>query len=141
MPERLQRSFAPPRMTGVWNRRGQLTLNPDPGPLSTAPALCYSSHVRQIHPSAWLLAVLSAILQVVIFPLPGVYMLSWLAIAPLLVALLPRPSRRRVGSRRLGPPAAGHAMARILSGLRLRHRLVCGNLLLDLRHDAPVRRP
>jgi apolipoprotein N-acyltransferase len=44
--------------------------------------------VRQIHPSAWLLAVVSAILQVVIFPLPGVYVLSWFAIAPLLIALL-----------------------------------------------------
>jgi len=44
--------------------------------------------VRQIHPSAWLLVVVSAILQVVIFPLPGVYVLSWFAIAPLLIALL-----------------------------------------------------
>lgn len=44
--------------------------------------------VRQIHPSAWLLVVLSAILQVVIFPLPGVYVLAWFALAPLLVALL-----------------------------------------------------
>jgi apolipoprotein N-acyltransferase len=44
--------------------------------------------VRQIHPSAWLLVVLSAVLQVLIFPLPGVYVLSWVAIAPLIVALL-----------------------------------------------------
>ena len=67
---------------------------PDNWPLRTAPALCYSSHVRQIHPSAWLLAAVSAILQVVIFPLPGVYVLSWFAIAPLLIALL--------GARRAG---------------------------------------
>ena len=36
---------------------------------------------------AWLLAVLSAILQVVIFPLENLYVLGWFAIAPLLVAL------------------------------------------------------
>ena len=47
-----------------------------------------SLRVRQIHPSAWLLVVLSAVLQVLIFPLPGVYVLSWVAIAPLIVALL-----------------------------------------------------
>jgi apolipoprotein N-acyltransferase len=38
--------------------------------------------------SAWLLAILSAILQVVIFPLPDLYWLSWIAVAPLLVAIL-----------------------------------------------------
>jgi apolipoprotein N-acyltransferase len=32
--------------------------------------------------------LLSAVLQVVIFPLPGLYWLSWVAVAPLLVALL-----------------------------------------------------
>ncbi len=37
---------------------------------------------------AWLLAILSAIVQVLIFPLPNLYMLSWVAIAPLLVAVL-----------------------------------------------------
>jgi len=50
--------------------------------------LCYSSHVRQIHYSAWILAIASAVLQVLIFPLPGVYVLSWVALAPLLIALL-----------------------------------------------------
>jgi apolipoprotein N-acyltransferase len=44
--------------------------------------------VRQIHPSAWLLVVASAVLQIVIFPLPGLYLLSWFALAPLMVALL-----------------------------------------------------
>jgi apolipoprotein N-acyltransferase len=44
--------------------------------------------VRQIHPSAWLLVILSAALQILIFPLPGLYLLSWFALAPLLVALL-----------------------------------------------------
>ena len=44
--------------------------------------------MRQIHPSAWLLVGLSSLLQVVIFPLPGLYVLSWVAFAPLIVALL-----------------------------------------------------
>jgi apolipoprotein N-acyltransferase len=44
--------------------------------------------VRQIHFSAWLLIVLSSILQIIIFPLPGMYILSWVAFAPLIVALL-----------------------------------------------------
>ena len=44
--------------------------------------------VRHIHISAWLLVLLSAVLQIVIFPLPGVYVLSWVALAPLLIALL-----------------------------------------------------
>jgi apolipoprotein N-acyltransferase len=44
--------------------------------------------VRQIHYSAWLLVGVSALLQVLIFPLPGLYVLSWVAFAPLIVALL-----------------------------------------------------
>ena len=44
--------------------------------------------MRQIHFSARLLVVLSTILQVLIFPLPGLYVLSWIAFAPLIVALL-----------------------------------------------------
>jgi apolipoprotein N-acyltransferase len=44
--------------------------------------------VRQIHSSAWLFAILSSALQILIFPLPGLYMLSWVAFAPLIVALL-----------------------------------------------------
>ena len=44
--------------------------------------------MRQIHYSAWLLVVLSAILQAIIFPLPGVYVLSWFALTPLVLALL-----------------------------------------------------
>lgn len=46
------------------------------------------SFLRQIHPSAWLLVALSSALQVLVFPLPGLYLLSWIAFAPLLVALL-----------------------------------------------------
>ena len=44
--------------------------------------------MRQIHSSAWLLVLLSAVLQILIFPLPDLYLFSWVAVAPLLVALL-----------------------------------------------------
>jgi apolipoprotein N-acyltransferase len=66
--------------------------------------------VRQIHFSAWLLVVLSAILQVIIFPLPGVYVLSWFALAPLIVALLrtcPAGELEVTGSVRLRPATPG----------------------------------
>jgi apolipoprotein N-acyltransferase len=66
--------------------------------------------VRQIHFSAWLLVVLSAILQVIIFPLPGVYVLSWFALAPLIVALLrtrPAGELEIAGSVRLRPATPG----------------------------------
>jgi apolipoprotein N-acyltransferase len=44
--------------------------------------------VRRIHPSAWLLVIVSAGLQVAIFPLPGLYWLAWIAVAPFMIALL-----------------------------------------------------
>ena len=42
----------------------------------------------KIHRRAWGLALASGALQVVIFPLPGLYGLAWVAVAPLLVAIL-----------------------------------------------------
>ncbi len=66
--------------------------------------------MRQIHFSAWLLVVLSAILQVIIFPLPGIYVLSWFALAPLMVALLrarPAGELEIAGSIRLRPATPG----------------------------------
>jgi apolipoprotein N-acyltransferase len=50
--------------------------------------VCYSWRVRQIHPRAWLFVLISAILQIVIFPLPGLYLLCWFALTPLIVAIL-----------------------------------------------------
>jgi len=47
-----------------------------------------SCGVRRIHKSAWLLVLLSAGLQILVFPLPNLYVLGWVAITPLLVALL-----------------------------------------------------
>ena len=40
--------------------------------------------------TGWLLAILSAILQTLCFPSPGLYFLCWIALAPLLVALIDR---------------------------------------------------
>jgi len=68
--------------------------------------------VRQIHFSAWLLVGLSAVLQVLIFPLPGVYVLSWLALAPLIVALLrarPAGPLEIADSLKLRPASPGQA--------------------------------
>jgi apolipoprotein N-acyltransferase len=63
----------------------------------------------EIERSAWVLAIVSAILQVVIFPLPNLYVLSWVAVAPLLVALLRarRPGPLQLeGSIKLVPASA-----------------------------------
>src|ERR1051326_7967626 len=49
---------------------------------------CYSCEVLRIVKKSWLWVLLSAGLQIAIFPLPNLYFLSWLALAPLLVALL-----------------------------------------------------
>ena len=65
--------------------------------------------MRQIHSSAWLLVLLSAVLQILIFPLPGLYVLSWFALAPLIVALLearPAGELEVPGSPRLEPATA-----------------------------------
>jgi apolipoprotein N-acyltransferase len=43
--------------------------------------------VRRISPNAWRLLIISAALQIVIFPLLNLYLFSWIAIAPLLVAI------------------------------------------------------
>ena len=44
--------------------------------------------MRQIQPSAWALVFVSAIVHVLIFPPIGWYVLSWVALAPLVFALL-----------------------------------------------------
>jgi apolipoprotein N-acyltransferase len=71
---------------------------------------------------AWVLAIVSAVLQVVVFPLPNFYILSWIAVAPLLVALLHArrpPTLQLEGSVKLLP-------ARPLQGFALGY--VCGIL-------------
>ncbi len=57
--------------------------SPRPGKFSAAAA-----SLAGIHPSAWLLALSSAALQVLIFPKPGLHFLSWVCLAPLVYAVL-----------------------------------------------------
>ncbi|HXZ28829.1 MAG TPA: apolipoprotein N-acyltransferase [Terriglobales bacterium] len=62
-------------------------------PAFPAAGVCYTLPVRRIPLGSWLLAAVSGVLQVLIFPTPSLYFLSWIAVAPLLVAILgPRPS-------------------------------------------------
>ena len=49
--------------------------------------------MRDIDKSSWGLAVFSGVLQVLVFPLPGQFWLCWVALAPLIVAIL--GARRR----------------------------------------------
>ncbi|MGB8769189.1 MAG: apolipoprotein N-acyltransferase [Candidatus Korobacteraceae bacterium] len=44
--------------------------------------------MRRIRPNAWIFACLSGVLQVLIFPKPALYFLSWVALAPLIYAVL-----------------------------------------------------
>jgi apolipoprotein N-acyltransferase len=57
-------------------------------PSESGSGVCYAGNVLRIHKSAWLLVLLSAVLQILVFPLPNLYFLGWVAVAPLLVALL-----------------------------------------------------
>ena len=55
--------------------------------------LCYTAaKLPRIPKRAWLLTILSGILQVLVFPSPALYFLCWIALAPLIVALVDRPS-------------------------------------------------
>src|SRR5256885_1270933 len=51
-------------------------------------AVCYTSAVRRIRGRAWLLALGSGVLQVLILPSPSLPWLAWIALAPLIVAVL-----------------------------------------------------
>ena len=44
--------------------------------------------MRRIPSTAWVLAVLSGVLQILIFPTPSLAFLAWIALAPLLLAIL-----------------------------------------------------
>lgn len=62
--------------------------------------------MRQIYPRAWLLVLISAILQIIIFPLPGLYLLCWFALTPLILAVLrarPASELEVEGTTRLQP--------------------------------------
>ncbi len=62
--------------------RGEKRTQPK-GRLSAAAA-----SLGRIHKSAWLLAMSSAALQVLVFPKPGLYYMSWICLAPLICAVL-----------------------------------------------------
>jgi apolipoprotein N-acyltransferase len=87
--------------------------------------------VRQIRRNAWLLVLLSAALQVLSFPLPGLYVLSWIALTPLVVAILRARTPETIQldeSQKLIPATPWQGFSR----LRLWDRLVYRNLLLGL---------
>lgn len=55
---------------------------------ATLPCFVTLAKVHNIHKSAWALAALSGVLQILIFPSPDLYYLCWIAYAPLMIALL-----------------------------------------------------
>src|SRR5207248_2885636 len=72
---------APEQAAGVW-------YSDMPCRRRSAWRVCYTSAVRRIRGRAWLLALGSGVLQVLIFPSPSLPWLAWIALAPLIVAVL-----------------------------------------------------
>jgi hypothetical protein len=99
-----------------------------------------SFHVRQIHPSAWLLVGLSSLLQVLIFPLARVLHSLVGGIRSADRGAVARAPGGGAGDRRLRQSSGCEAGAGVSAGLRFRNPLVCGHVLLDLRHHASIRR-
>ena len=62
---------------------------------------------RRIRPRAWLLALVSGGLQILIFPWPSLAFLCWVALAPLVVAILD-PYVPEQGTREPRPASPGH---------------------------------
>lgn len=77
--------------------------------------VCYTASMLRIPAKAWSLAALSGGLQVLIFPSPAWGSFAWIALAPLLVALLQRPA-----SEVMLPGGAG--------GMSLRQAFLLGSL-------------
>jgi apolipoprotein N-acyltransferase len=74
-------------------RACQQLLEEAPGKAANDPRvrrnlLCYTPKVRRIRLNAWIFAGLSGVLQVLIFPNFSVYLLGWVALAPLIYAIL-----------------------------------------------------
>ena len=100
--------------------------------------------MRQIHLSAWLLVLLSSVLQILIFPLPGVYVLSWFALTPLILALLrarPAGELEIAGSLRLQPasPLQGFLLGYV-SGI-LWYAGTCYWIFDTMRHFGELNTP
>ena len=54
-----------------------------------AGAVCYTAgNLRKIPKQAWLLTLFSGALQVLVFPTPALYFLCWIALTPLLMAIV-----------------------------------------------------
>src|SRR4051812_36257468 len=83
--------------------------------------VCYTHSVRRIPIQAWMLAVLSGVLQVLIFPSPSLSFLAWVALAPLLVAILKNGS---VGGEVLD--ASGQSLSLITPGQAFWLGYACG---------------
>ena len=68
--------------------------------------------MRRIPLSGWLLAAVSGVLQVLLFPSPSLYFLSWIAVAPLMVAILgPWPAPAGDAAKAYAPsPLRGFAL-------------------------------
>src|SRR5271166_1992721 len=56
--------------------------------MATGSPFATLASVRRIRRNAWILACTSGVLQVVIFPKPALYILTWVALAPLIYAIL-----------------------------------------------------
>ncbi|MGA2992010.1 MAG: hypothetical protein ABSD88_16160, partial [Candidatus Korobacteraceae bacterium] len=69
-------------MNTTLTTRDEMRTPPRRGLLAAAASLA------RIHKSAWLLALSSAALQVLVFPKPGLHYLSWICLAPLIYAVL-----------------------------------------------------
>ncbi len=85
--------------------------------------ICYADGVLGIHQRAWGLCLVSAVLQILIFPLPGLYFLSWIALAPLLLALT---QARSLETLQLDSATQRFRPASPLQGFVLGH--VCGTV-------------
>jgi apolipoprotein N-acyltransferase len=83
--------------------------------------VCYTHSVRRIPSQAWLLAIFSGVLQVLIFPSPSFAFLAWIALAPLLVAILRNGS---VNAEVLD--AAGESLSTITTAQAFWLGYVCG---------------
>src|SRR4051812_27089663 len=56
--------------------------------------VCYTRRVLGIRKQAWLLALLSAVLQALAFPSRAIDWLAWACIAPLIIAVIASPDSR-----------------------------------------------
>ena len=77
---------------------------------SATSRLWYTRRVLGIGRKAWLLALASGALQALVFPSPALDWLCWVALAPLLVAVLAPP---------LGSPGEGPRPPRLRHGFLL----------------------